>query len=294
MKAYLFPGQGCQQRGMGEGLFAEFKDITCKADQILGYSVEELCLEDPEGKLAQTQYTQPAVYVVNALSYLEKMQTGAPPDYVLGHSVGEYDALFASEVVDFETGLKLVKMRGELMSQAKGGGMAAVMGLSEDRVMEILKENDLKKIYIANYNSSYQLCLSGLSEEIARAKPIFLNNGANRYHILKVSGAFHTPFMEEAKKRFNRYVKNTRFGDLAIPVIANVTARPYKQEEIKDNLVEQITTPVRWMESIRYLLARGVNINDFHEINQGGIKVVKGLAMRINREVGPLDLPGEN
>jgi trans-AT polyketide synthase/acyltransferase/oxidoreductase domain-containing protein len=293
MKAYLFPGQGCQQKGMGEGLFDEFKDLTRKADDILGYSVKELCLEDPEGKLPQTQYTQPAVYVVNALSYLEKMRTESPPDYVLGHSVGEYDALFASEVVDFETGLKLVKERGELMGRVKGGGMAAVMGISEDRVEVILKENHLKNLYIANYNSSYQVCLSGLREEIERAESIFLANGANRYQILKVSGAFHTPFMEEVKKRFNEFVKNTRFGDMAIPIIANVTARPYKQDEIKDNLVEQITTPVKWMESIRYLLTKGVNINDFHEINRGGIKVVKGLAVRINREAGPLDLTGK-
>lgn len=294
MKVYLFPGQGCQQKGMGEGLFDEFKDITCKADHILGYSVKELCLEDPEEKLAQTQYTQPAVYVVNALSYLKKMQTESPPDYVLGHSVGEYNALFASQVVDFETGLKLVKKRGELMSGAKGEGMAAVMGISEDRVEELLKENQLKNLYIANYNSSYQVCLSGFREEIERAESIFLDNGANRYQILNVSGAFHTPFMEEAKKRFNEFVKNIRFGDMAIPVIANVTARPYKQDEIKDNIVEQITTPVKWMESICYLLAKGVNINDFHEINRGGIKVVKGLAIRINREVGPLDLSGVN
>jgi trans-AT polyketide synthase/acyltransferase/oxidoreductase domain-containing protein len=293
MKAYLFPGQGSQKKGMGEELFDKFKDVTRKADEILGFSIKELCLQDPEGKLPQTQYTQPAVYVVNALSYLDRIQTGSPPDYVLGHSVGEFDALFASNGVDFETGLRLVKKRGELMNRVKGGGMAAVMGISEDRVEEILKENHLKNLYIANYNSSYQVCLSGLSEEIERAESIFLDNGANRYQILNVSAAFHTPYMEEAKRRFNEFVKNTRIGDMAIPIIANVTARPYKQDEIKDNIVEQITTPVKWMESIRYLLAKGVNINDFHEINQGGTKVVKGLAIRINREAGPLDLTGE-
>ncbi len=293
MKAYLFPGQGCQQKGMGEGLFDEFRDLTRKADDILGYSIKELCLEDPEGKLAQTRYTQPAVYVVNALSYLEKTRTESPPDYVLGHSVGEYDALFASELVDFETGLRLVKKRGELMNRVEGGGMAAVMGISEDKVEEILEKNHLKNLYIANYNSSYQVCLSGLREEIERAESIFLANGANRYQILNVSGAFHTPYMEEVKMRFNQFVKNTRFGNMTIPIIANVTARPYQQEEITNNIVEQITTPVKWMESIRYLLARGVDMNNCHEINRGGIKVVKGLVIRINREAGPLDLTGE-
>ena len=293
MKAYLFPGQGSQQQGMGQELFDEFADLTRKADDILGYSIKRLCLEDPDGQLPQTQFTQPAVYVVNALSYLKKIRTEPKPDYVLGHSVGEYDALFASGVVDFETGLKLVKKRGELMGQARGGGMAAVMGLTADKVEERLEENHLGNLYIANYNSSYQIVISGLKAEIEKAEPAFMDSGATHYKILKVSGAFHTPYMAEAKKKFKRFVKKFKFGEITIPVIANVTARPYGQQEIKENMIEQITTPVNWMESIRYLLAKGVDINDFHEISAVGLSVVKALAIRINNEAGPLDLSRE-
>jgi len=293
MKAYLFPGQGSQRQGMGQELFDEFADLTRKADDILGYSIKTLCLEDPDGRLPQTQFTQPAVYVVNALSYLKKIRTEPKPDFVLGHSVGEYDALFASGVVDFETGLKLVKKRGELMGQARGGGMAAVMGLTADKVEEILKENHLENLYIANYNSSYQIVISGLKAEIEKAEPVFMDSGATHYKILKVSGAFHTPYMADAGKKFKKFVKKFKFGEISIPIIANVTARPYKQEEIKDNIIRQITTPVNWMESIRYLLAKGVDINDFHEISAVGLSVVKALAIRINNEAGPLDLSRE-
>jgi trans-AT polyketide synthase/acyltransferase/oxidoreductase domain-containing protein len=290
MKAYLFPGQGSQQKGMGKELFHEFKDLTQKADEILGYSIETLCLKDPDGQLLQTQFTQPAVYVVNAFSYLKKIQAEPKPDYVLGHSVGEYDALLASGAVDFETGLKLVKKRGELMGQARGGGMAAVMGLTENQVEEIIIDNNLKNLYIANYNSSYQVVISGLKEEIVQAESIFLDRGATHYRVLNVSGAFHTPYMADAKKKFKKFVNEFEFGEITTPIIANVTARPYKQAEIKDNIIEQMTTPVKWMESIRYLMAKGLDINDFHEVSAIGLSVVKALAIRINNEAGPLDL----
>jgi trans-AT polyketide synthase/acyltransferase/oxidoreductase domain-containing protein len=293
MKVFMFPGQGSQQKGMGEDLFDEFSGLIQTADKILGYSIKKLCLEDPGGQLLQTQFTQPAVYVINALGYLKKIRSEPKPDYVLGHSVGEYDALFASGVVDFETGLKLVKTRGELMAQARGGGMAAVMGLTEDKVEEILKENNLKNLYIANSNSSYQVVISGLKEEIARAEFIFLEKGATHYRKLNVSGAFHTPYMADAGKKFKKFVKKLTFGEIMIPIIANVTARPYKQEEIKDNITMQMTRPVKWMESIRYLLAKGADIDDFHEVSGIGLSVVKALAVRINHEVGPLDLTAE-
>ncbi|HLP62594.1 MAG TPA: ACP S-malonyltransferase, partial [Candidatus Deferrimicrobium sp.] len=293
MKAYLFPGQGSQQKGMGAGLFDEFSDLIQKADEILGYSLKTLCLEDPGGQLMQTQFTQPALYVVNALSYLKKIQGETKPDYVLGHSVAEYNALFASGVVDFETGLKLVKKRGELMAEASGGGMAAVMGLPEEKIQALLKENDFKNLYIANYNSSYQIAISGLKEEIVKAEAVFLKGGAKYYRVLNVSGAFHTPYMADAKKEFKNYVKKFKFSDITIPIIANVTARPYKQDQVKENIIEQITSPVRWMESIRYLLAKGGIASEFSEIGGGGLSVVKALAIRIEHEAGPLDLSVE-
>jgi trans-AT polyketide synthase, acyltransferase and oxidoreductase domains len=293
MNVFMFPGQGSQKKGMGEGLFEEFADLTKKADKILGYSIRELCLEDPGSQLMQTQFTQPAIYVVNALSYYKRIRDESKPDYVLGHSVAEFNALLASGVVNFETGLKLVKKRGELMAGARKGGMAAVMGLAGEQVEKILNEIQLENLYIANYNSSYQIVISGLKEEIEQAEPLFLKNGATHYRILNVSGAFHTPYMADAKKVFAQYARKFKFGDITIPIISNVTARPYKQQEIQHNIIAQITSPVRWVESIRYLLAKGVDIEDFHEISGVGISVVKALAMRINHEAGPLDLSNE-
>lgn len=289
MVALMFAGQGSQQKGMGDGLFSKYAELTRKADDILGYSIEELCMEDPGGKLVQTQFTQPALYVVNALHYLEKKESGMKPDYVLGHSIGEFNSLHAAGVVDFETGLRLVKLRGELMGQAKGGGMAAVMGLAQDEVAKLLKENGFDNLYIANCNSPFQYVISGLKEDIVRAEEVFIANDVPNFKVLNVSGAFHTPFMEEARKEFEQFVDTFKYGEILIPIISNVTARPYVQENIKEYIVKQITSPVMWTESIRYLLAVGVC--EFDEA--GSQQVVKKLAKRIVKEAGPLDLSGE-
>src|SRR5437762_401122 len=174
MTVFLFPGQGSQRKGMGNTLFDEFKEAIASADEILGYSIKELCLHDPHQQLGKTQFTQPALYVVNALSYLKKMkETGQAPDYVAGHSLGEYSALFAAGAFDFETGLRLVKKRGELMSQAIGGGMAAVIGFTLEQVDQVLKECGLTGIDIANYNTPTQIVIAGLKADIVSAKPFF-------------------------------------------------------------------------------------------------------------------------
>lgn len=286
MKTYVFPGQGSQQKGMGANLFEEFKDRVAEADTILGYSIQELCLTDSNNNLNQTQYTQPALYIVNALSYLKKIkETGEKPDFVTGHSLGEYDALFAAGAFDFATGLKLVQKRGQLMSRATGGGMAAVIGLKEEQIAEALKCNNLQNIEMANYNSPTQIVLSGLKQDIEYAKPIFEGiQGVQMFIILKTSGAFHSRYMEEAKREFEVFINAFQFSELSIPVISNVHARPYKQSDIKQNLVEQITHPVKWTESIRYLMGRGEM--EFEEIGVG--KVLTGLVRRIKNEAEPL------
>ena len=162
MLAYLFPGQGSQKKGMGLSLFEHYPELVKEADAILGYSIEDLCLNDPDDLLKQTQYTQPALYVVNALSYLERIkEDGKEPDYVAGHSLGEYDALFAAGVFDFATGLKLAKRRGELMAEARNGGMAAVIGMKENEIRKVIEENELQQIDIANLNSPNQIVISG-------------------------------------------------------------------------------------------------------------------------------------
>lgn len=280
MATYVFPGQGSQVKGMGGALFAEFADITQKADAILGYSIEQLCLEDPDEQLNKTNFTQPALYTVNALSFLKKMaETGRPPEYVAGHSLGEYNALFAAGVFDFETGLKLVQKRGALMSMASGGGMAAVVGLNSDKVKAVIEKNNLKDINIANYNSFTQMVISGPKEAIQSANELFIQAGAMLYMPLKVSGAFHSPYMENSQREFAEFIKSFNFSAPKIFVIANVTALPYQETNIQNNLIQQISHSVMWTQSIEYLLKKGEN--SFTEIGPG--KVLAGLINRIQK-----------
>ncbi len=285
MVAYVFPGQGSQQKGMGGELFDEFKELTAKADEILGYSIKELCMEDPQGNLGQTQYTQPALYIVNALMYYKKIkETEIKPDFVAGHSLAEYNALLAAEVFDFETGLRIVKKRGELMSKASGGGMAAVIGMSEEKIKEVLKENDLNSIDIANYNTPSQIAISGPKDDIVRAQPFFEAAGVRSYIVLKVSGAFHSRYMQPSKEGFEEFINQFKFAPPQISVISNLRARPYKKSEIKKNMAEQITNSVKWTESIRYIMGKGVV-----EITQVGPgTAVAGLVRSIQREAEPL------
>ncbi len=286
MITFIFPGQGSQSKGMGGTLFNEFKELTMQADEILGYSIEELCLEDHNSNLNQTQYTQVAIYTVSALSYLKKIsETNKEPDYVAGHSLGEYNALFAAGVFDFVTGLKMVKKRGELMSLASGGGMAAIIGLNEDQVADVLKQNNLLGIDIANLNSPSQIVISGSKSEIEDAKPIFEGSkGVKMFAPLKTSGAFHSRYMDESKKSFETFLMDFKLSAPQIPVISNLHARPYKESDIKRNLIEQITSPVKWTETIRYLMGRGDM--EFEEVGAG--KVLTGLVKRIKAEAEPL------
>lgn len=274
MKIYMFPGQGSQAKGMGGELFDRFQHLTDKADRILGYSVKELCLDDPRDELGKTQFTQPALYVVNALSYYRKIEDGgARPDVLAGHSLGEFNALLAAECFDFETGLKLVQKRGELMGQVSGGAMAAVMNASREEIEARLKEHGLSNVYLANYNTPSQIVLSGLYEEIAQAEQIF-TGGKLRYYPLATSGAFHSAFMREAMVQFRDYIQGFAFAAPRIPVIANVTARPYQPDTIVDTLSSQIASTVRWCESMQYLLARAIargEALDFEELGNGDV-----------------------
>lgn len=288
MVTYIFPGQGSQSKGMGGPLFDEFKEITAVADQILGYSIRELCTVDPDSRLGLTQYTQPAIYVVNALCYLHKIEaTGKKPDFVAGHSLGEYSALFAAEAFDFTTGLKIVKKRGELMGRMTGGSMAAVIGLDEAQIATVLKENHLDTIDIANLNSPYQIVISGPKQDIERSMAIFeAIKAVKMVTLLKTSGAFHSRYMETVRREFEAYLDSLEFSELKIPVISNLQARPYRQTELKRNLAEQISHPVRWTESIRYLMSLGEM--DFEEIGNG--RVLTGLVQRIRKEAEPLKI----
>ncbi|MCP4403977.1 MAG: ACP S-malonyltransferase [bacterium] len=281
---WVFPGQGSQKKGMGKALFDEFSDLTAQADAILGYSVQELCVTDPQKQLSHTQYTQPALFIVNAFTYLKKCQdTDRRPDFVAGHSLGEYDALFAAGGIDFETGVTLVKKRGELMGQASGGTMAAVLKLTEEQLMAILEKHQLTNIDVANYNSPSQIVISGLQTDIDQASELLKAEGGMCIP-LKVSAAFHSRHMQPAQAEFEKFLQEITFSELAVPLISNVTARPYKYAEITANLARQITHPVKWTESIRYLMGKGAM--EFEEIGPGN--VLTKLVTTIQKDAEPL------
>lgn len=280
VRAFVFPGQGSQRKGMGEELFPRYPEIIAMADAELGYSIVDLCLHDPEGRLAQTQYTQVALFVVNALSYRQALATGNKiPDYVAGHSLGEYNALEAAGVFDLRTGLTLVKKRGELMSKVKNGGMAAVIGLEVDNLLELLRVAESGSIDVANYNTPQQIVISGPADAIQRVIPTIEKAGAKMVIPLKVSGAFHSRYMRAAQEEFAQFIGNFSFAAPKIPVIANVTASPYPADQVAHLLTQQIGSPVRWLESIQYLQAHGTT--EFEEIGPG--KILTGLIRQIKR-----------
>ncbi|WP_387692396.1 ACP S-malonyltransferase [Photorhabdus sp. RM71S] len=265
MITFMFPGQGSQKKGMGGSLFDEFGKLTKKADDILGYSIKELCLNDPLRELNQTQFTQPALYVINAFSYLKKIkETGTKPDYVIGHSLGEFNALLAANCFDFEDGLRIVQKRGELMSKASNGSMAAIVDGTKQQIEDILHSNNLMNIDIANYNTHSQFVISGLKQEIDASEMLFRKTDMHFYP-LNASGAFHSRFMESAKNEFHSFLQQFQFNELTIPVISNMTAQPYVQEQITDTLSGQISNAVKWFESVEFLVSIG-NPMEFVEI----------------------------
>ncbi|MFD9093341.1 ACP S-malonyltransferase [Streptomyces collinus] len=268
---YVFPGQGSQHKGMGAGLFEKFPELVAQADDVLGYSIEDLCLRDPDRVLSRTQYTQPALYVVNSLTYLERTtERGELPAVVAGHSLGEYCALFAAGAFDFATGLRLVAKRGELMSQAPKGAMAAVVNLDEERVREVLSGLPFRNIDIANINARTQFILSGEYDELhdPQLRAAYTEAGA-RLVPLNVSAAFHSRCMTAVQQEFARYLAGFELAELTLPVVANYTARPYPAKDYADHLAHQISSSVRWYESMSWLIAQGHR--DFHEIGPGNV-----------------------
>jgi trans-AT polyketide synthase, acyltransferase and oxidoreductase domains len=282
MKTILFPGQGAQFLGMGKDLFPNFPIEVNKASEILGYDLVQFCLNDPENKLNLTQYTQPVLYVVNALTFMNNKQK-TMPDYLAGHSLGEYNALLAAGVFDFETGLKIVQKRGELMGKASGGTMMAVLKIKSSEIEELLKENKIKDIDLANYNTPTQTVISGPLEAINNVTKILEAKKATCIP-LKVSAAFHSRYMMEAEKEFSAFIKDIKFMESGIPVIANATARPYENENVKETLAKQITSSVLWVESICYLMGRGKM--EFDEI--GTKKILTKMVTEIQKTEKPL------
>ncbi|WP_329096974.1 ACP S-malonyltransferase [Streptomyces sp. NBC_01439] len=272
---HLFAGQGSQRVGMGRDLLAAYPNLVRQADAVLGYSVAELCLEGPAERLGDTRFTQCAVYVVDALSYVDTVRTtGVIPDLVAGHSLGEYAALFAAGAYDFRTGLEIVARRAVLMAEAGPGAMAAVVGLDEARVRRILEESGAV-LDIANLNAPDQIVLSGPAEALRAITPM-LSEQADAVIPLPVSGAFHSRWMAPAAREFERFLRGFVLARLKIPVIANTTGRPY-DGDIARTLVRQLTEPVRWSDTVVHCLDQPDP--QLHEIGPG--TVLTGLTRRI-------------
>jgi malonyl CoA-acyl carrier protein transacylase len=252
----LFPGQGSQSKGMGADLFDRYADWTGAADALLGYSIRELCVDDPRGELGLTAFTQPALFVVNALTWRHRAESGTPgPDFLAGHSLGEYNALLAAEVFDFSTGLALVQRRGRIMGQVTGGGMAAILGLDPGKIQAVLAESDAgRRLDVANFNSFDQTVIAGPREDLTAVKPLFDAAGAKAYVPLNVSAPFHSRYMQQPQAEFAEFLHGFNFRSPAVPVVSNVTGKPYDGDRVRETLSEQIGHSVRWLDSVLYLL----------------------------------------
>ncbi|MGY4743246.1 ACP S-malonyltransferase [Streptomyces sp. ATMOS53] len=284
MKVYGFPGQGSQRRGMGQGLFEKFPEHTATADRVLGYSIADLCATDPQRRLGRTDFTQPALYVVSALTYLDRLERDpAPADFLVGHSLGEYVALFAAGVFDFETGLRIVRRRGELMAEATGGTMAAVVGIGEATVTRVLADSGLDDVDVANDNAPDQLVLSGPTASIDAACAAFEAAGSRAVR-LNVSAPFHSRYMRGAAEEFSRFLDGFMLRAPTVPVLANVDAQPYRPEAVKETLTAQIASPVRWTDTVRRLMGQG----DFEFVELGPGQVLTKLVTRIRDHADPL------
>ncbi|MCT7355500.1 ACP S-malonyltransferase [Streptomyces sp. 15-116A] len=285
MRAWLFPGQGAQRAGMGGELFDLFPEECAAADDVLGYSVRELCLHDPEGRLGRTRYAQPALFVVEALSLLARRRSEPEPDRYAGHSLGEFAALWAAGCFDFTTGVRLVRRRGELMGRADGGLMAAVLGVPAERVAEALAAagGEAADAEIANHNSARQVVLSGTPGAVRAATGLLTGSLGARCVPLKVSAAFHSRHMADAAREFADYLRGFRFSEPRVPVVSNVTARPYRAGDLPELLARQVAAPVLWWQSMSHLVHEGVD--EIAELGPG--RVLTGLWQEAVREPAP-------
>ncbi len=280
----MFPGQGSQAVGMGADLFDRFPDWTAEADATLGYSVRELCLHDSHGQLGQTAFTQPALYVVNAMTWRARLESGRPqPAFVAGHSLGEYNALHAAEVFDFASGLRMVRMRGELMGRVHGGGMAAVIGLAPARIEELLQTSEAgRRIDIANFNGFNQTVIAGPLDALETVKATFEAAGARAFTPLKVSAPFHSRYMRDAMREYAASLDACTFAPPVIPVVANASAALYPADAVRETLARQIGHSVLWLDSMLFVLDRGAT--DFEEVGPGN--VLTKLLTRIRKARG--------
>ncbi len=287
MVAFVFPGQGAQFEGMGKDLFEnseKAKALFEKADEILGYSISKVMFEGTAEELKATNITQPAIFIHSIIKHQIAEDAGTP-DAVAGHSLGEFSALVAAGVLSFEDGLKLVHQRALAMQkacEAVEGTMAAILGMEDEKVEEICSQVS-EVVVPANYNTNGQLVISGSIAGINAAVEKLKEAGARRAIVLPVGGAFHSPLMEPAREELQAAIESTNFNKPICPIYQNVTASPVTDpEEIKINLIAQLTAPVKWTQTIQNMMADG--ITSYKEVGGNG-KVLKGLILKVDRSL---------
>ncbi len=286
MHAYIFPGQGAQFPGMGKDLYekSDFaKGLFEKANKILGFPITDIMFKGFAEDLKQTKVTQPAIFL-HSVILAKTLGDDFKPGMVAGHSLGEFSALVANAVLDFESALKLVSKRAQAMQKAcelEPSTMAAVLGL-EDQIVEEVCHQVGGIVVAANYNCPGQLVISGELNSIDHACEILRESGARRAVVLPVGGAFHSPLMEPAQEELGVAIEETVFNDPICPIYQNVTARAVTDPaEIKRNLMMQLTSPVRWTQTVQHMIADGAT--EFTEVGPG--KVLQGLVRKIDRSV---------
>jgi [acyl-carrier-protein] S-malonyltransferase len=283
MKAYVFPGQGAQFVGMGKDLYdqnAQSKELFEQANEILGFRITDLMFEGQDEDLKQTRVTQPAIFLHSVI--LASTLNDFSPDMVAGHSLGEFSALVANKALSFEDGLSLVFKRAMAMQKAceiQSSTMAAIIGMEDSQVEAVCEEID-EIVVAANYNSPGQIVISGSVPGIDAAVEKLSALGAKRALKLAVGGAFHSPLMEPARVELEAAIKAAPFADPICPVYQNVNAQPSSEPEtIKANLVAQLTSPVRWTQTVQQMIADGAT--SFTEVGPG--KVLQGLIKKVDR-----------
>ncbi|MCB0616383.1 MAG: ACP S-malonyltransferase [Phaeodactylibacter sp.] len=286
MKAYIFPGQGAQFEGMGKDMYersAVARSLMESANDMLGFSITDVMFEGSAEDLKQTRITQPAIFI-HSIAKARMAGDAFRPDMVAGHSLGEFSALVAAGALSFEEGLQLVYNRALAMQkacEAVDSTMAAILGLEDEVVEQICGEID-GLVVPANYNSPGQLVISGTVSGIERAVAKLQEAGARRAIVLQVGGAFHSPLMQPAKEELQAAIENARFSIPSCPVYQNVDASPHKDpEQIKANLIAQLTAPVLWTQTVKNMISDGAA--EFIEVGGAGT-TLQGLVKKVDRK----------